>query len=104
MRTYNKLVRDKIIDKIKSNNEVPTYRVLNDDEYLEELKKKLFEEYNELIEAITTNNNILEESADVLEVLLAINNYDLDKLLEMLNNKRNKNGAFKEKIYLEVVE
>lgn len=50
-RIYNKLVRDNIPEIIKSKNEIPVTRVLNDEKYKKELEKKLFEEYNEVIEA-----------------------------------------------------
>ena len=48
--TYNKLVRDKIVDIINKEGKQATYRVLNDEEYLNELNKKLIEESHEFIE------------------------------------------------------
>lgn len=101
---YNKLVRDKIPEKIKNNGEIPKTRILEDIEYKNELLKKLLEECNEVINA--DESSIIEECADVLEVLLAISklyNYDLEKLLEIKTNKKNKNGAFENKIFLETV-
>ena len=47
MRTYNKLVRDKIPEIIEGNGEKPVTRILNDEEYLKELNTKLQEEVNE---------------------------------------------------------
>ena len=49
MKTYNKLVRDKIPEIIKNNGGEPTCRILSDGEFKSELEKKLFEEYNEVI-------------------------------------------------------
>lgn len=65
---YNKLVRDKIVDNIKKKgvNDIK-YKVLDDDEYLECLNKKLIEEANEFIE-----NNDVEELGDVMEVICSI--------------------------------
>ena len=40
-RIYNKLVRDNIPEKIKSNGEMPIIRTLSFDEYKIELEKKL---------------------------------------------------------------
>ena len=40
-KIYNKLVRDKIPDIIKSNGENPVIKVLNEDEYKKELEKKI---------------------------------------------------------------
>ena len=37
---FNKLVRDKIPDKIEKNGEVAVTRILDDEEYREELYKK----------------------------------------------------------------
>lgn len=50
-RTFNKLVRDNIINKITENGEIASYRVLNDIEYKKELLNKLKEECNEVIDA-----------------------------------------------------
>ena len=42
---YNKLVRDKIPEVINnSDGKKANYKILNDNEYLQELDKKLFEE------------------------------------------------------------
>lgn len=40
MPTYNKLIRDKIPQIIKSNGKTPTTRILKEDEYIEELCEK----------------------------------------------------------------
>ena len=42
--SYNKLVRDNIPKIIENNGEIPNYRVLEDQEYLVALEKKLDEE------------------------------------------------------------
>lgn len=100
---YNKLVRDNIINKINSKNgSVATYRVLDDKEYIEELNKKLIEETNEFIE-----ENSIEELGDVMEVIesiMKVKNISWDEVRETQNIKREKNGGFKDRLYLESVE
>ena len=97
-QTYNKLVRDKIIDIIISNGETPKSRVLSDEEYLEELHRKLFEEANEFIEEDSP-----EEMADLLEVVYACaqaRGFSLEELENVRTDKADKRGAFKGKILL----
>lgn len=102
-KVFNKLVRDNIPDIIKQNDETPVTRILNDDEYKEELYKKLIEEANEVIES-KDSNSTLEELADVLEVLKAIaklNNSDLNDVIKIGDQKRIKRGGFEKRIFLE---
>lgn len=101
MKVYNKLVRDKIPEIILKDNELPTTRILNDEEYIQELNKKLQEEVSEYLEA----ENI-EEMVDILEVIRAILEHKgvtYDEIEEKRIKKASKRGAFKEKIYLEKV-
>ena len=64
---YHKLVRDKIPEMIREQGETPVFRILEQEEYLKELDRKLDEEIREYQE-----DKSLEELADVLEVMLAI--------------------------------
>ena len=102
MGRYKKLVRDKIPEIIKKNNETPITRVLNDEEYLKELNIKIQEELKEYLES-----GDVEELADLEEVLRAI--LDVKKVTyedfeKIRKNKVEKRGAFKDKIYLEGVK
>ena len=54
MKTYKKLVRDKIPERIEKDNLVPICRTLNDKEYQMELNKKLVEEVKEYLESQET--------------------------------------------------
>ena len=108
MEVYNKLIRDNI-DEIINNNgedELAVTRILSDEEYQIELLKKLEEEFNELKEAICSgiSDDIIEESADLIEVIRAINRDNLQLVLSRLEDKRNKKGGFVKKKYLEVVK
>ena len=100
---YNKLVRDKIPEEInKMKGRKTNYKILNDDEYLQELDKKLFEEAHEFIE-----EHSVEELADLMEVISAIIKLreisleDVEKAREIKNNKK---GKFENKVYLIDVE
>ena len=103
-RIYNKLVRDKIPNIIKENGEMPVVRILDEIEYKNELEKKLYEEYKEVIES--TGDDRLEELADMLEVISALANLEnkhLNDIITIANKKNEKRGAFDEKIFLEKV-
>ncbi len=99
MKVYNKLVRDKIPDIIKDDNGIPITRILNDEEYLEELNNKLKEELDEYLE-----DGSIEELADMAEVIRAILELKKTSYEEFENiriSKVLKRGAFKKRIFLE---
>ena len=99
--SYNKLVRDKIPEIIKSKGENPITRILNDEEYKLELEKKLLEEYNEVLES--SGPNRIEELGDMLEVISSLAKLEgesLDKVIEVSYQKSKKRGGFDKKIYL----
>lgn len=101
---YNKLVRDKIPDKIKSNREIPITRILSNEEFKIELDKKLLEECYEVINA--TGEELLEELGDLLEVMkhkAKLENATLDDIIKISEKKNEKRGSFEQKIFLEKV-
>lgn len=101
MKVYNKLVRDNTPDLILKDHCLPTTRILNDEEYISELNRKLSDEVKKYLE---TNND--EEMVDILEVIRAIlefNGSSFEELEEKRVKKVQKRGAFKEKVYLEKV-
>ena len=101
--TYNKLVRDRIPEEInKEPGKKCKYRILNDEEYLKELNKKIIEEANEFVE-----ENSIEELGDLMEVINAIMNikgYNIEEVNQVMRDKENRKGAFNKKIYLEYVD
>ena len=102
MKIYNKLVRDNIPEIMIKNGAVPVTRILSDEEYLNELNKKLQEELNEYL----NDGNVLE-LADLEEVLLAIlkvKNITKEEFDNIRIEKVNKRGAFDKKIFLESEE
>ena len=104
MGKYNKLVRDKIPNIITNNGEIPVTRMLNDEEYKIELERKLYEEYQEVINS--KDKDRLEELADMIEVIKALASLEgknLQDIILIAEQKREKRGGFKDKIYLERV-
>ncbi len=99
MKTYNKLVRDKIPEIINADNRRAVTRILNNDEYIKELNIKLQEEVKEYLE----DNNI-EELADIVEVIYAIldsKNISIEEFEKVRKAKVEKKGAFENRIFLE---
>lgn len=101
--TYNKLVRNKIPDIIKADGQVPTTRILNEDEYKKSLLNKLVEEAREVLES----NGSIEELADVMQVLADIRqefNIAGADIESARISKEAKRGGFDQRIFLEQVE
>lgn len=101
--TYNKLVRDKIPEIIRSDGKQCTTEILSDDEFLEMVDAKLDEELAEY-----HKDKNIEELADLLEVVYAAamaRGYSVEELEKVRADKALKKGAFADKIFLkEVVE
>ena len=102
-KKYYKLVRDKIPEIIENDGEIPFVRVLDDKEFKLELERKLFEEYNEVLEASSSEER-LEELADMLEIISTLSlleNSNLETLISIMEEKRMKRGGFSKKLFLE---
>jgi predicted house-cleaning noncanonical NTP pyrophosphatase (MazG superfamily) len=96
---YNKLVRDKIPEIIKSKGAVPISHIANDEEYRQKLKEKLQEEVDEFLK-----DSNQEELADILEVIYALCEFediDFNQLELLRKDKSQKRGGFKDKIILD---
>lgn len=99
MMKYNKLIRDKIPEILESKGIKFKIRFADDEEYWEKLKEKLMEEVIEFSE-----DENLEEMADILEVIDAICSYKKfnKKELKVLQKTKSKErGKFNKKIILE---
>ena len=102
MIIHNKLVRDRIPEIIEKSGKTAYRRILNNEEYIAELDRKLNEECAEY-----QADKSIEELADMLEVMYAIaqaRGYSIEELEQVRAEKAEKRGGFKDRIYLEKVE
>ena len=98
IKKFNKLVRDKIPDIIRSDGKCPSTEILSGNEYFSALKQKLIEETKEFHES-----EALEELADILEVVYSLSSClgaDPNKLEEIRHKKKLERGGFSERIFL----
>lgn len=96
---YNKLVRDKIPEYVRSKGGNPVFRVADDTEYWQKLKEKLREEAEEF-----EKDEKIDELADILEIIYAIcdyKNFDLKEIESIRGSRAKERGRFKDKIILE---
>ncbi|HLR69051.1 MAG TPA: nucleoside triphosphate pyrophosphohydrolase [Virgibacillus sp.] len=102
MPVYNKLVRDLIPKIIEKDGKNCSTKILNDEAYEKELKKKVYEELEEYMEA-KNNEEALEELADILELMHAlakVHDSNIDTIEKIREEKQIKRGGFEEKIFL----
>ncbi len=95
---YNKLVRDRIPEIIRTKGQVAKTRILDEAEYKKELAKKLREEVEECLAELSE-----EELADVLEVVQALARVagSTPERIERLRvQKAEERGGFAERIFL----
>jgi len=103
---YNKLVRDNIPELIKKDGAKVNQKILNEKNYLIELKKKLIEEVAEMVE-VKKKEEILNELGDVQEIidnLLMTLGYSAKDLKKVQIQKNKKNGSFKKRIYINYIK
>lgn len=102
MKTYNKLVRDRIPTLLEQEGKKFEVETLNHDRYIMELKKKLSEELMEYQEA-SSNEEAIEELADLLELihsLAPIHKSTFEEIEQMRIKRAEELGRFDEKQFL----
>ena len=100
---HQKLVRDKIPNKIENGGELAVTKKLSDNELFEQLRLKLIEEAFEVLDANDTGE-LIQELADVLEVIDSIAQKQKISMTEINNakaKKREKVGGFDSGIILQ---
>lgn len=101
MKTYHKLVRDRIPEIIETSGKTCTWATLSDEAYLQLLDEKLNEELAEYQESKS-----LEELADLLEVVQDVVRawgWTWNELTTLHKEKRRQRGGFAKKILLKEV-
>ena len=96
---FNKLIRDKIPDIMRTKGQTAVTHIAKDEEYWLKLKTKLQEESSEF--AKDPND---EELADILEVIHAICDYrktDMVALESIRKKKFEERGGFKSRLILD---
>lgn len=104
MEFYYKLVRDNIPEIMAKQGKSVSFCALQGDKLKQALKDKLVEEVNELINA-ETREDIIEEMADVIDVLCAIKAFHNieDEEGYKREEKNKEKGGFAKGYFLEYV-
>ncbi|TXI55839.1 MAG: phosphoribosyl-ATP pyrophosphohydrolase [Mycobacterium sp.] len=101
-----KLVRDGTPELIQQSGRTPRFSVLGESDFRGALRDKLDEEATEL-RCADTRDEVLDEAADVLEVLseiVALHKISLDAVVARAHAKRSQRGGFTRRLWLEGVE
>lgn len=101
-RQYDKLVRDRIPERIEASGEHPVVHTAEGDEYERRLREKLDEEIQEYCES-----RDVEELADILEVVHALrerHGASAEELSAIRRRKAERRGRFSDGVVLERVE
>lgn len=109
MRTFlqKKLWRDKIITILEEQHGSKiNWRYLDDLEFDQEIRIKLREESEEVI-AAKSRNELIEEIADLYEVidtLSELHQISEEEIIAMQNQKKEERGDFKKRTFVETAE
>ena len=101
IKTYNKLVRDRIPEIIEASGKTCVTEILSDEDYLRMVDAKLDEELAEY-----HKDQNIEELADLMEVIRACavaRGYTVEELEQVRTVKAAKRGGFEKKILLKEV-
>jgi len=98
MKTYNKLVRDRIPEVISGEGRVPVVRVAAKEEMVGLLAAKLIEEGNEFFEK--PGEEELADIMEVLETLIGVCGYSVEQIRQIKTRKAEERGGFSRRIVL----
>lgn len=100
------LVRNNRIQQMQDQGIVVNYQILDDEQYICELKRKIVEEANEVAVADTIEE-LSSEIGDVLEVidhLIDVYELDIDNIQKLKTDKQNRIGKFDKRYKTNFVE
>lgn len=100
------LVRNNRIQQMQDQGIVVNYQILNDKQYICELKRKIVEEANEVAVADTIEE-LSSEIGDVLEVidhLIDVYKLDIDNIQKLKADKQKRIGKFDKRYKTNFVE
>lgn len=103
---FNKLCRDKTIERMESGGAIMHWYRLQDDDFKDQLKQKLLEEAQEVIAAQDVQD-LVQELADVFEVISAlcsIYKIDISQIVEAQKNRYQERGGFEDRIFVTKAE
>ncbi|MEA3357372.1 MAG: nucleoside triphosphate pyrophosphohydrolase [Patescibacteria group bacterium] len=98
---HRKLISDKTPEIIRATGDECETRILGKKEFEKELKKKLIEEAQEVVEA--PRKNLTNELADVLELIKSIGQFygiKFSNIERRQKEKKKRRGGFTKKLYL----
>lgn len=103
MKTFRKLIRDRIPEIMAADGVSATTRILDDAEFLQALENKLLEEVQELRSERDAEHRKMEiaDIYEVLETLIRAEGFSKDEIEILKQQKRVDRGGFDKKILLE---
>lgn len=100
MKTYNKLVRDRIPEVIESEGRRYLIETLSDVEYEQALRDKLIEEAREVAQSTDELAQELADMYEVLDALMALHSLTEEQLRALQAQRRAERGSFSRRIRL----
>lgn len=101
---FNKLVRDKIVPNMIAQGRSPDYKILSDEEYVQELKKKIVEEASEVV--VSDREHLPREVADIqeiIDILLGVLKINKRQLKNIGSKRVKEAGSFKKRYFVKTV-
>ena len=104
MKTFRKLVRDRIPEIIAANGEKAVTHVLDEAEFVTALENKLLEEAQEMRANKAERKIEIADIYEVLDALIAAYGFSKDEIMKLKAEKRQERGGFEKRLFLEGTE